>query len=265
MCSKRILLCAVVLCVATLYSIASLAQQGTDCRRSKDPPAPGTLDLTGDWTDNSVNLKVKITQVGTHPLNASVEVQAKYEVPYKCAYPSDVPHDPGALEDDFTGQMTKQNLGAHSEIAGEVSICMWQTKESGTFSRVVQGKLSLIVGEDGNSMSGSFEDPVKGTQNISFTRLSKPDTSPYDPAGVIKTTTTANIYHDPSNNSEVAYTAPPGTQLIFEEVILDAAGNPTWYRVVNGEGPPYSKNTGFIPATQITCDKPNIKGPATKG
>ena len=283
--TKRMLLGVIVVCVATLLSIGAFAQQGTDCRRRKEPPKPGTLDLTGEWMDNSVNLKVKITQVGTHPLNETVEVQAVYidasskAAPYKCAYPSSryEGHHAVVLNDDFTGQLTKQNLGARSMIAGVVSICLSRTDtlsdnngttflpsttHSETSSSVVQGKLELTISDDGNSMAGTFEDPEKGTQQISFTRISdNSDKSKYFPAGVINTTTTAKIYAEPSSDSRVPYTAPPGTRLIFEDVKLDAAGNPTWYKVVNGEGPAYSKNTGWIRATQITCNKPNTKDP----
>ena len=274
--TKRMFLGVIVVCIAILCPIGAFAQQGTDCRRRKEPPKPGTLDLTGEWMDNSVNLKVKITQVGSEVQAVYIDASSK-PAPYKCAYGS-LPsshyegHHAVVLDDDFTGQLTKLN----STITGVVSICQSRTDtlsdnngttflpsttHSETSSSVVQGKLELTISDDGNSMTGTFEDPEKGTQKISFTRLSKPDTSPYYPAGVITTTATAKIYHEPTSGSSVAYTAPPGTRLIFEDVKLDAAGNPTWYKVVNGEGPAYSKNTGWIRATQITCNKPNTKDP----
>ena len=233
--------------------------------------------MTGEWMDNSVNRKVKITGVGTHPLTETVEVRAEYIVPYKCEYPSSSygGHEAVLLNDDFSGQLSKLNLGAHSEIVGVVYICQSHTQSvldnTGTistnshteyYSERVLGKMTLTVSDDGNSMTGTFEDPEKGSQSISFTRLSEnPDKDKYYPAGVIKTTTTVKIYNEPSSDSRIRYTAPSGTQLIFEDVILDDAGNPTWYRVVNGEGPVYSKNTGWIRATQITCNKPNSKDP----
>jgi hypothetical protein len=271
--SKRILLAVIALCVITLCTIGTLAQQGTDCRRRKEP-TEGSLDLTGEWMDNSVNLKVKITQDGTDILSQNdipdkfAIVRAKYLVPYKCAQSSD---DGQAvlLDGDFNGQLSKKNLGAHPEITGAVFICQDVRGPNNTiYSERVQGEMTLTVSQDANSMTGSFEDPAKGTQNISFTRLSKTETPPvYAPQSVIKTTTTAKIYQEPSIDSRVRYTAPPGTQLIFENSYtkLDADGNPTWYWVTNGEGPEGSKNTGWIQATQITCAKPNTKAPGKIG
>ncbi len=279
--ARKLYFGVIVVCVALLLSIGAFAQQGTDCRRRKEPPKPGTLDLTGEWMDNSVNLKVTITQVGTQPLSQNVEVEAAYVVPYKCAYPSSRSsgHTAVLLNDDFTGQLTKLNLGARSTIVGMVSICLSRTDtlydNNGTLltpsnthvetsSTVVQGKLELTVSDNADSMAGTFEDPEKGTQQISFTRISdKSDKSEYFPAGIINTATTAKIYSEPTSGSRVTYTAPPGTRLIFEDVRLDAAGNPTWYGVVNGEGSAYSKNTGWIRASQITCSIPNAPGPGS--
>ena len=268
--SKRILLAAIALCVITLWSIGTLAQQGTDCRRRIEPPRKGALDLTGEWMDNSVKLKVHIIQLG-YNLNGFAEVVAVYLTPYKCAYPGSTTsggRTAVTLDNDFSGQLT------NSTIEGEVYICQSQTQpvidttipHTEIYSEVVRGKLKdMTVSEDGNSIHGTFQDPAKGTQNISFTRLSKPDKSQYYPAGIIRTTATTKIYADSSTDSIVRFTVPPGTQLIFEDVKLDADGNPTWYRVVNGEGPVYSKNTGMIPATSITCDKPNPRVPGKTG
>ncbi len=73
--SKRILLAVIALCVITLWPIGTLAQQGTDCRRKIEPPRKGSIDLTGEWMDNSVNLKVRIIQRGSnlddYPFDAS--------------------------------------------------------------------------------------------------------------------------------------------------------------------------------------------------
>ncbi len=67
--STRFPLARMALCVVTFFPIYGLAEQGTDCRRVEDPAQARDLDLTGDWTDNSVNLKVEITQTGNSPLH----------------------------------------------------------------------------------------------------------------------------------------------------------------------------------------------------
>lgn len=262
MLSKRILLIVIALCVITLWPFNTIAQQGTDCRKRKEPPK-NPLDLTGEWMDNSVKLKVKITQDGT-AMGEVVNVKAKYLVPYKCAQTSD--EGKAVLLDlDFVGRLSQENLGAHPAITGAVFICQDVRGPKNTlYSERVQGEMTLTVGDDRDSMTGTFEDPGKGTQKISFTRLTRIETPPeYEPQSVIKTTTTAKIYQEPSSNSRVRYTAPPGTQLIFENSYtkLDVGGNPTWYRVTNGEGSVGLKNTGWIRATQITCSKPNTKSP----
>lgn len=263
--SKRILLAVIGLCVITLCPIGTLAQQGTDCRRRIEPPRKGALDLTGEWMDNSVNLKVHISQRGSN-LNGFAEVVAAYLIPYKCAYPGSTTSGARTavkLDNDFSGQLT------NSTIEGVVYICQSQTQpvfettipHRETYSEVVKGKLKdMTVSEDGNSIHGTFEDPVKGTQDISFTLLSKPDKSQYYPTGVIRPAATTKVYVDSSTDSRVRSTVPLGTQLIFSDVKLDADGNPTWYYVENYIGDRV-KNAGWIPATSITCDKPNPKVP----
>ncbi len=260
--TKRMLLGVIVVCIATLLSIGAFAQQGTDCRRRK-PTHEGSLDLTGRWKDNSVNLEVDITQTDTNILGNSVVVAAKYLVPYKCEYP-DLNGKAVMLVNDFTGELSKPNKGAFTTITGNVTICKWQKTEKEAVSEEVLGGMDLTVSQDGNSITGTFIDPVKGTQKISFTRLTQGEhASPYEPQGVIKTTVTAKLYQEPSKGSKVRYTVPPGTKLIYqlESTKFDAEGNPTWYLVHNGEGSESSGNSGYIPANQITCNKPNTKGP----
>ncbi len=167
------------------------------------------------------------------------------------------------LENDFVGQLTKDNLEAHSLITGQVSICQSKTEERGTvlepntltYSERVYGNLNLAVDPDGNSMSGIFDDPEKGTQNISLTRLSTPDTNKYYPYGIFTTTAPAKIYADHSTDSEVWFTVPAGTKLLFIDTILDDDGHPAWYVVAGGPEGDISKNIGAIQATNITCDE----------
>lgn len=280
--SKRILLAVIALCVITLWSIGTLAQQGTDCRRRKEPPRKGALDLTGEWMDNSVTLKVRIIQLGSNLNGYFGEVSAAYLTPYKCEYPASTGSGGSTptevkLDNDFTGHLKTNTIEE-----GEVYIC--QTKTRGktddetampgtfiphleTYSEVVTGKLKdMTVSDDGNSIRGTFDDPAKGNQPISFTRLSTPDKSPFYPTGPITTTATTKIYADASTNSVVGYTVPPGTQLTFVDVKLDADGNPTWYVVVNrGEGGATSKNTGAIRAANITCGNASPKVPGKTG
>lgn len=287
--SKRVLLAVIALCVITLYPISSFAQNGTDCRRRKDPPGKGVLDLTDDWMDNSVSLKVHIIQIGGN-LNGSAEVIANYEVPYKCAYPAAAGMSSGfsnavMLNEDFTGQLT------NSTIEGEVYICQSETEtvsdltypkgiptesnpRTKTVSVRVAGKLKdMTVSEDGNTIHGTFKDPSKGTLKISFTRLpSKPDKYSYQDDGRIRTTEYTQIYRQPSSDSIHAYSVPAGTQFIFDFVKPDVNGLHVWYHVTNfeggvgaeyrksvvdGSGLQYSANVGWIMATSITCDKPS--------
>lgn len=265
--SKTFLLVVIALCVFTLGPVGTVAQQGTDCRRRKEPLVKGALDLTGEWMDRSVNLKVHIIQQGSN-VPGGAEVTAAYRTPYKCAYPSSTQSggQEVTLYTDFSGQLTNKT------IEGEVYICESRTQgvtettipHRETYSEVVTGKLSdMTVSDDGNSIHGHFLDPAKGIQDILFTLLTKPDKSPYYPAGPITTTATTKIYANASTHSEVRYTVPPGTQLTFTDVTLDADGYPTWYTVVSrSAGSATAKNTGLIPATNITCGnaKANVPG-----
>ncbi len=272
--SKRILLAVIALCVITLSPIGILAQTGTDCRRKIEPPRKGSIDLTGEWMDNSVNLKVRIIQLGSNLGIYFGEVSAAYLTPYKCAYPAST--DSGGstptevkLYNDFTGKLRNNKIEE-----GEVYICQTQTRGKtndetampGTFiphletySVVVTGQLKdMTVSEDGNSMHGTFDDPAKGNQPISFTRLSKPDKSQYYPVGFIWTTASTKIYPVSSTDSIVKYKVSPGTKLVFEDVKLDAEGNPTWYSVLRISAPTLA---GWIPAASITCGNANSKVP----
>jgi hypothetical protein len=205
--SKIFMIAVIALGAFTVSAVDTVAQQVTDCRRKKEPLAKGALDLTGEWMDNSVYLKVHIIQLGSN-LNGFAEVSAAYLTPYKCAYPGSTTSGGQAvvLYSDFTGQLT------NNRIEGEVYICQSQTQgvtetripHRETYSEVVTGKLSgMTVSEDGTSIHGTFQDPAKGTQNISFTLLTKPDKSQYYPAGPITTTATTKIYADASTGSEV--------------------------------------------------------------
>ena len=272
--SKRILLAVIALCVITLSPIGILAQTGTDCRRKIEPPRKGSIDLTGEWMDNSVNLKVRIIQLGSNLGIYFGEVSAAYLTPYKCAYPASTGSCGSTptevkLYNDFTGKLRNNKIEE-----GEVYICQTQTRGKtndetampGTFiphletySVVVTGQLKdMTVSEDGNSMHGTFDDPAKGNQPISFTRLSKPDKSQYYPVGFIWTTASTKIYPVSSTDSIVKYKVSPGTKLVFEDVKLDAEGNPTWYSVLRISAPTLA---GWIPAASITCGNANSKVP----
>ncbi len=276
--SKRILLAVIALCVITLSPIGTLAQTGTDCRRKIEPPRKGSIDLTGEWMDNSVNLKVRIIQLGSNLGGYFGDVSAAYHTPYKCAYPASTGSGGSTptevkLDNDFTGHLKNNKIEE-----GEVYICQTQTRGKtndetatpGTFiphletySKVVRGQLKdMTVSEDGNSMHGTFDDPAKGNQPISFTRLSKPEKSQYYPTGPISTTATTKIYADASTDSAVRFTVPRDTQLTFVDVKLDANSNPTWYVVESrGAGGATSKNFGVIRAANITCGNANPKVP----
>jgi hypothetical protein len=266
--TTRILLGVFSICAA-LWPVGAFARQGTDCRRPKEPLRKGAINLSGEWMDNSVSRKVKITQSGGN-LHQTGEVIAIYEDPYTCAQAGNLGGKPVVLTSDFSGEITD------NKVTGLVSICKdvpytldrgpLDSKKDYILSEEVFGAVTMIVGADGDSMAGTFMDPVKGVQDISFTRLSEnPNKAKYYPQGVIKTIGAATIYDDAAADSKVRYTPPAGTKLIFEEVKVDADGNPTWYKVTNGEGPAYSKNTGWIPASSITCNKPNPKNPGKVG
>ena len=272
--SKRVFLAVIVLCVITLSPIGTLAQTGTDCRRKIEPPRKGSIDLTGEWMDNSVNLKVRIIQLGSNLDGYFGEVSAAYHTPYKCAYPASTGSGGSTptevkLDNDFTGHLKNNKIEE-----GEVYICQTQTRgktndetampgtfipHRETYSEVVRGQLKdMTVSDDGNSMHGTFDDPAKGNQPISFTRLSKPDKSQYHTAGFIWTTATTKIYPVSSTDSVVKYKVSPGIRLIFEDVKLDAEGNPTWYSVLRVSDPTLA---GWIPAASITCGNANSKVP----
>ncbi len=272
--SKRILLAGIALCVITLSPLGTLAQTATDCRRKIEPPRKGTIDLTGEWMDNSVHLKVRINQRGSNLGGYFGDVVAAYLTPYKCAYPASTGSGGSTptevkLDNDFTGHLKNNKIEE-----GEVYICQTQTRGKtndetampGTFiphletySVVVTGQLKdMTVSEDGNSMHGTFDDPAKGNQPISFTRLSKPDKSQYYPVGFIWTTASTKIYPVSSTDSIVKYKVSPGTRLIFEDVKLDAEGNPTWYFVLRLDLAPLA---GWIPAASVTCSNASPKVP----
>lgn len=247
------LLAAIAFCGAALWPMCVLAQQGTDCRRPLDPAKTGYLEpinLTGDWKDNSVNLDVTIVQKGD-------QVTATYKTAYKCAHPDPVTNQAVMLELDFDGTLYV------NKISGDVYIC--QDTNGGANSARVKGHLEMTVGNAPIQMGGSYQDPLKGSQNITFTRTSPLKRTVYADGGIITTIKTAKLYDDASTGSRVRYVVPPGTRLIFMSVILDADGNPTWYLVAGSPGQGMSTNTGMIPATDITCPHPNPNNSGKNG
>lgn len=249
----------VAFCGVTVYPMGVLAQQGTDCRQpeSKNAPSLTPIGLAGDWKDNSVNLDVTITQSGD-------QVSAKYKTPYKCAHLDQTTHQPVMLDVDFDGTVIG-NTALGASILGDVYICL--DTNGGANSSRVKGHLDMTIVSHANSMSGFFNDPIKGKQDISFTRTNPDKSVVYRPGGVITTTRTAKLYRDTNTGSDVKYVVPPGTRLIFTKAILDADGNPVWYEVEGsvGQGSATSRNTGLIQASDITCTNPNPKSPGRNG
>ncbi|MFL6375399.1 MAG: hypothetical protein ACJ73D_12085, partial [Pyrinomonadaceae bacterium] len=158
-----------LVCIAMLSLLSDQAPAQTDCRPRKPEPRKGALDLTGEWMDNSVGLKVDITQNGDN-LYGSADIFAKYKTPYKCAYGSSrfAGHTAVLLDQDLSGQL-KKNV-----ITGVVYICQSETQSvvdrAGTslpipgvgadthvelYSRQVTGPLSgMTVSDDGNAIQG---------------------------------------------------------------------------------------------------------------
>jgi hypothetical protein len=232
--------------------------------------------------DNSNNRKVRITQNGSN-VNRTAEVKAEYITPYQCKYPiyrlfPQFPQIGGpwdfdgshiVLYDDFYGDLIK------NKVSGSVVMCKWEDTtnkvegyaQEGRFTTaIVYGNLHMTVSADAQSMSGTYEDPVKGTQQISFTRLTQrnpsleeaydDDPENYYLTGVIQTTTPAILYEDASTESKVRCTVPAGTKFIFVHVKLDANGNPAWYAAENLKGSIYRAPGRLIAFSYIAIYAP---------
>jgi len=146
-----------------LFSQRVATQVGT--RRTYSPgrtppasPAPQlSLNLNGRWKDDGNNTLIDITMAGS-------SITAKYLIPHPCSHP-DSNGNKVTLDIDFNGTLDTTS----QSIKGSIIICFFDTDTGVTFSH---GPTALrLTKVSATSMSGEYETPDRGVQQVSYTRL----------------------------------------------------------------------------------------------
>lgn len=117
---------------------------------------PG-LNLEGRWRDEGNGELVDITVSGN-------TVTSKYVHDHFCKYKDDSGVYP-RLKTDFSGTLDPVS----KTLKGQIIICFFDKAKLITLST---GPTSLVLDKiDAKSMSGTFETPDRGTQNVTFTHV----------------------------------------------------------------------------------------------
>ena len=230
-----------VVTVAFSSSVGVHGQTPQDCRTKVDVPP-----VTGHWKDDQTGKEVDITA-----LPSSDKIIARYSEEHHCPYPDENgKRIPAPV--DFDGTYTTK------KFTGLIHVCRWRTDDkhpSPYTYNTDQVDMSLSMTDDGLKLQGHWSNPdTRRDENISLTRLSKPE-HPFRKYEVVLAGPSAKIYEQPDSGSKVRYTPAAGTRLVIYSVQLDDAGSPTWYQVTDARTSVGSNNYGWIPASQVRCQK----------
>jgi len=231
----------VLFVIAVCGHSVALGQKPQDCRTKEDVPP-----VTGHWKDDQTGKEVDISALPSSP-----NIIARYSQSHNCPY-ADQNGKPVAAPIDFDGVYTTK------KFTGLLHVCRWKTddKHPNPYTyKTDQVDVSLSMTDDGLKLHGHWNNPdTRRDEDISLTRLSKPE-YPFRKYEVVLAAPNAKIHEQPDSSSKVSYTPAAGTRLVIYYIQLDDSGSPTWYQVSDARTSVGSNNYGWIPASQVRCQK----------